>query len=64
MVKNILKRTPLSIFLTDKIIFPQDKQQALKELLLNTVEQLKVDGIVLEFWSQLGGRARYLSILS
>lgn len=36
----------------------KEKQQALKELLLNTVEQLKVDGIVLEFWSQLGGRAR------
>lgn len=36
----------------------KDKQQALKELLVNTVKQLRVDGIVLEFWSQLGGRAR------
>jgi len=36
----------------------KEKQQALKELLLNTVKQLGVDGITLEFWSQLGGKAK------
>jgi len=36
----------------------KEKQQALKELLLNTVEQHNVDGITLEFWSQLGGKAK------
>ena len=36
----------------------KEKQQALKELLLNTVKQHQFSGLVLEFWAQLGGKAK------
>ena len=36
----------------------KDKQVALKELLINTVNQYNLDGLTLEFWSQLGGKGK------
>jgi chitinase len=38
----------------------EEKEQlaALRELLLNTVNQYGFDGLTIEVWSQLGGKAK------